>query len=419
MATVIDRTNRKGARSRLGSPFGSRTDVGNVREQNEDSLIVKPPLYVVADGMGGHAAGEIASEIAVNVIEQHAPDHPDAEALGHAVEEANRAIINAALAGEGREGMGTTCTAAILEKDRLVIAQVGDSRAYLLHNGRLMQLTRDHSLMADMIETGQISPSEARVHPNRSVITRALGSDPTTVPDLYEINVQTGDRLLLCSDGLTGMITDSEIESIMNRLTDAQLCAAQLVNTAIASGGMDNVTVIVVDVEGMQPTKQKKIARRTKITVAVVIAMLIAILGLGAWGGYTYLHHSAYLGNENGKVAIYQGIPGNVLGFTYSELIEVTSIDVDALPPSAAARVNEGLSVADLDEAKSLVATYKENFIDTSSGSAASAGKNDTSGDVETTSAADAENSASQKNSTADKKTQQSAEDTSSEQGSA
>ena len=419
MATVIDRTNRKGARSRLGSPFGSRTDVGNVREQNEDSLIVKPPLYVVADGMGGHAAGEIASEIAVNVIEQHAPDHPDAEALGHAVEEANRAIINAALAGEGREGMGTTCTAAILEKDRLVIAQVGDSRAYLLHNGRLMQLTRDHSLMADMIETGQISPSEARVHPNRSVITRALGSDPTTVPDLYEINVQTGDRLLLCSDGLTGMITDSEIESIMNRLTDAQLCAAQLVNTAIASGGMDNVTVIVVDVEGMQPTKQKKIARRTKITVAVVIAMLIAILGLGAWGGYTYLHHSAYLGNENGKVAIYQGIPGNVLGFTYSELIEVTSIDVDALPPSAAARVNEGLSVADLDEAKSLVATYKENFIDTSNGGAASAGKNDTSGDVETTSAADAENSASQKNSTADKKTQQSAEDTSSEQGSA
>ena len=419
MATVIDRTNRKGARSRLGSPFGSRTDVGNVREQNEDSLIVKPPLYVVADGMGGHAAGEIASEIAVNVIEQHAPDHPDAEALGHAVEEANRAIINAALAGEGREGMGTTCTAAILEKDRLVIAQVGDSRAYLLHNGRLMQLTRDHSLMADMIETGQISPSEARVHPNRSVITRALGSDPTTVPDLYEINVQTGDRLLLCSDGLTGMITDSEIESIMNRLTDAQLCAAQLVNTAIASGGMDNVTVIVVDVEGMQPTKQKKIARRTKITVAVVIAMLIAILGLGAWGGYTYLHHSAYLGNENGKVAIYQGIPGNVLGFTYSELIEVTSIDVDALPPSAAARVNEGLSVADLDEAKSLVATYKENFIDTSSGRAASAGKNDTSGDVEATSAADAENSASQKNSTADKKTQQSAEDTSSEQGSA
>ena len=387
MASTLERTSRRNARYRTGLPFGSRTDVGNVREHNEDSLIVKPPLYVVADGMGGHAAGEVASEIAVNVIEQLAPEHPDAEALGHAVEEANRAIINAALAGEGREGMGTTCTAAMLEKDRLVIAQVGDSRASLLHEGKLMQLTRAHSLMADMIETGQITPDEARVHPNRSVITRALGSDPTTIPDLYEINVQTGDRLLLCSDGLTGMITDAEIESVMNRTTDAQLCAAQLVNTAIASGGMDNVTVIVADVEGMQPTKQKKMARRTKITVSVVIILLAAILGGGFFAGYSYLHNSAYLGNENGKVAIYQGVPGNVMGFTYSELVEVTKIDVSALPPSAAARVNEGLAVADLNEARSLVASYQENFIDTSNASSDGSktdGKSDSATDGKT-----------------------------------
>ena len=367
MARTADKraSGRSGARKRGAASFGSRTDVGNVREQNEDSLIVRPPLYVVADGMGGHAAGEIASEIAVTVIEKNAPEHLDAEALGRAVEEANRAIINAALAGEGREGMGTTCTAAMLDKDRLIIAQVGDSRAYLLHNGTLLQLTRDHSLMADMIESGQITPEEARFHPNRSVITRALGSDPSTIPDLYEINVETGDRLLLCSDGLTGMVTDREIEAIMNRTPDSQLCASQLVNAAIAAGGMDNVTVIVANVEGMQPTKQRKIARRTKITVAIVLVLLVAILGGGAWGGYTYLHHCAYLGTENGKVAIYQGVPDDVLGFSYSELIEVTDIDVSVLPPSAAARVEEGLRVEGLEEAQALVKSYRESFVET------------------------------------------------------
>ena len=137
-----------------------------------------PPLFVVADGMGGHAAGEVASEIAVNVIAERAPEHPDANALGRAVQAANHAILKAAHEGRGREGMGTTCTAAMLEGERLVIAQVGDSRAYLLHKGKLQQLTRDHSLMADLIEAGQITPEEARVHPQRSVITRALGSAP-------------------------------------------------------------------------------------------------------------------------------------------------------------------------------------------------------------------------------------------------
>ena len=190
------------------STFGSRTDVGCVREHNEDSLVVAPPLYVVCDGMGGHAAGEVASEIAVNVIADRAPATPDAAALGQAVEEANLAIIQAAREGVGRAGMGCTCTAAMLENERLIVAQVGDSRAYLLHGGTLQQITRDHSLMADFIEAGQITPEEARVHPQRSVITRALGSDPRTQPDLFEINVNTGDRLLICSDGLTSMLAD-------------------------------------------------------------------------------------------------------------------------------------------------------------------------------------------------------------------
>lgn len=352
-------------RTRTGAvtKFGSRTDVGSVREQNEDSLIVSPPLFVVADGMGGHAAGEVASEIAVNTIAELAPDHADAEALGHAVEEANRDIINAAIAGEGREGMGTTVTAAILERNRLVIAQVGDSRAYLLHNGEMTQLTRDHSLMANMIEAGQITPEEARFHPSRSVITRALGNDPDTVPDLYEINVESGDRLLLCSDGLYSMLEDDEIAAVMRRVNDPQRCATTLVNGAIAAGGHDNVTVIIADAEGLAQQKRRRIAIRTKITIAFILLLLVGIIAGAAYGGYTYLHNTAYLtATESGMVAVYRGVPGDVLGFSYSELVEETDVPVADLSPSAAERITEGMRVNSVDEALQLVDSYREEL---------------------------------------------------------
>lgn len=354
--------------------FGSRTDIGCIREQNEDSLVVQPPLFVVADGMGGHAAGEVASEIAVNTIAECAPTHADAEELGKAVAQANRDIINAAIAGEGREGMGTTCTAAMLEGNRLVIAQVGDSRAYLLHGGQLTQITRDHSLMANMIEAGQITPEEARVHPNRSVITRALGNDPDTVADLYEINVEDGDRLLLCSDGLSTMIEDDEIQAVMNRIADPQRCAATLVNGAIAAGGYDNVTVVIADVEGASKRKRRSIALRTKLTIAFVLILLVAIVGTAIWGGSTYLHNTAYLTeNSQGNVAVYRGVPGNVLGFSYSELVEDTTIPVSSLPPSAAERIREGMRVNSVDEAQELVDSYKKELTASAGSSTAAA----------------------------------------------
>ena len=367
---------RSTERTRRGSvtKFGSRTDVGNVRDQNEDSLIVRPPLFVVADGMGGHAAGEVASEIAVNTISELAPDHADAEALGRAVEEANRDIINAAISGKGREGMGTTVTAAILERNHLVIAQVGDSRAYLLHNGEMTQLTRDHSLMANMIEAGQITPEEARFHPNRSVITRALGNDPDTIPDLYEINVEDGDRLLLCSDGLYSMLEDDEIAAVMRRVSDPQRCAAVLVNGAIAAGGHDNVTVIVADAEGQAQQKRRRVAIRTKLTIAFVLLLLVGIICGAAWGGYTYLHNTAYLGQtEAGMVAVYRGVPGDVLGFSYSELVEETDVPVAKLSPSAAGRIAENMRVSSVDEALDLVESYRTELgLSTTASSAAS-----------------------------------------------
>ena len=200
---------RKGALT----TFGSRTDIGCLRDHNEDSLVVTPPLFAVADGMGGHAAGEVASEIAVQRAGRARPRTSRRRGARHAPStEANRAVIRAAHEGRGREGMGTTMTAAMLEGERLVIAQVGDSRAYLLHQGKLQQLTRDHSLMADMIEAGQLTPEEARTHPQRSVITRALGSDRAPPP--RHLRDQRRNAATACSSAPTAcrrMVCDDDI----------------------------------------------------------------------------------------------------------------------------------------------------------------------------------------------------------------
>lgn len=361
---AADRSYKSTPRTRKGAltSFGSRTDIGCLRDHNEDSLVVTPPLFAVADGMGGHAAGEVASEIAVRVLSELAPEHPDGEALGRAIEEANRAVIQAAREGRGRQGMGTTMTAAMLEGERLVIAQVGDSRAYLLHQGKLQQLTRDHSLMADMIEAGQLTPEEARTHPQRSVITRALGSDAHLHPDIYEINVETGDRLLVCSDGLSGMVFDDQIESTLRRVQDPQRCASQLVNEAIAAGGHDNVTVIVADVTGYAEVRRKKLARKTKLSIALVLVLFAAIVAGAAWGTQTYLNTAAYLANDNGKVAVYRGVPGSVLGLSFSHLERTTDVTVADLQPGVANRLNEGIRVDDMEAADALVKEYEDEI---------------------------------------------------------
>jgi len=262
-----------------GDVFGSCTNVGCVREHNEDSLLVRPPLYIVADGMGGHAAGEVASEIAVQTIANQAPKRPDPEALGYAVESANTEIICAANSGRGRQGMGTTVTAAMIEGERLIIAQVGDSRAYLLHQGVLQQLTRDHSLMADMIDAGEITPEEAKFHPQRSVITRALGASPYTRPDLYDLDVSAGDRLLLCSDGLSGMVEERDIASTLRGIDDPQRCANRLVSQAIRNGGQDNITTIVVDIVGGRMRTMRGLSKKTIIILIVVLLLLVALAG--------------------------------------------------------------------------------------------------------------------------------------------
>ncbi len=344
-------------------PFGSRTDVGYVREHNEDSLLVAPPLYVVCDGMGGHEAGEIASEIAIQTISRRAPSELDADALGQAVEEANLAIIQGAREGRGKEGMGTTCTAAMLEGEKLVIAQVGDSRAYLLHNGLLQQLTRDHSIVADLMEQGEISPAEARTHQWRSYITRALGLDPYMQADLYEINVSAGDRLMLCSDGLYSMMPDAEIAEILGTTPNPQDAADTLVDEALAAGGNDNVTVIVADVTGYSAQKTRKIARRGKITAALIIALMVIIIGISAAGFGFWVNNSAYLGEQDGNLVIYRGVPGEFLGMQFSSLEEVTDVSLSQLQPGTAQRIVAGdIRCDSVEAAQDLVREYKNDI---------------------------------------------------------
>ena len=222
--------------------WGARSDVGCVRSHNEDSYLVQSPLFCVCDGMGGHAAGEVASSIAVETIAKTAPHTADPALLGAAIEAANAAVIEAALNGLGKPGMGCTATAAYIEGNTIAIAHVGDSRAYLLHEGTLIRVTRDHSYVEELVDAGEITADEARVHPNRSVITRALGSDPAMYADHFSLNIEEGDRLILCSDGLSSMIPDGEIENIATQSSTAQICTDNLVDAALAAGGSDNCT---------------------------------------------------------------------------------------------------------------------------------------------------------------------------------
>ena len=234
---------------------GSATDVGLVRSNNQDQLLVAPGLYAVADGMGGHAAGEVASATAVKALRAafEASDQRSADALLNAARAANRAVWEQAQSHRAMHGMGTTLVAlAVVERqdgtNGLAVAHIGDSRLYLLREGSFLQLTVDHSLVQELVDDGQISQAQAAVHPQRHVLTRALGVEPSVDVDLLAVEPRHGDRYLLCSDGLPREAPDDEIAAVLLSVPDPSEAAKQLVGLANSRGGSDNVTVVVVDV---------------------------------------------------------------------------------------------------------------------------------------------------------------------------
>ena len=230
--------------------LASASDVGRVRSDNQDRDLLAPPLIAVADGMGGHRGGGTAAGMAVDAL-RGVGTTTDPTALLAALQEANRAIARAAMDDPDLTGMGTTATAALLEEGILYLVHVGDSRAYLIREGRIIQVTQDHSVVAEMVRRGTLSADDAESHPARHVITRALGIDADIDIDALRVDLEPDDVVLLCTDGLSGPVEDDEILAVVDAAATLEDAADQLVRRANAAGGPDNVTVVLARVDAV------------------------------------------------------------------------------------------------------------------------------------------------------------------------
>lgn len=236
----------------------ARTDVGMIRSGNEDNFAVNATnergVFIVADGMGGHAAGEVASEMAVQIIElelQNVRDLDDRDAgerLSQALRKANRNIHDRTITEVDKQGMGTTASVLMVSTTRYLIGQVGDSRVYLLRDGALHQLTKDHSYVQEQVDAGFLTPEQARYHPYSNVITRCVGASPDVEPDIYRGEVKLGDLFLVASDGLTGMVDDRRLQMLLMSRAAPERKVHSLIAEANGRGGLDNITAIVVQV---------------------------------------------------------------------------------------------------------------------------------------------------------------------------
>jgi PPM family protein phosphatase len=323
------------------------TDPGRRRRHNEDSYVCEPPLFAVADGIGGAQAGEIASGLAAAVLRD---DSGDGAGDGRArvdglIQEANRRVYDRQTQDAAVSGMGTTMTVAFFDGNGVWIGHVGDSRAYLVRDGALEQLTEDHSLVAELVRSGKLSPEEAETHPQRSVVTRALGTDPDVDVDTFRVDAQPGDLFMLCSDGLTSMAADDTIlDEIRRNRDDLRAAAKALIRAANRGGGEDNITVVffeitpegatertlalpppeeddedtiseldrvpAIAVEEPEEHEQHPVRRRVIVLTLLAIAILLAC-AFAVWG----LWRSHFVGAEaDGHVAVYQGLPWNIAG---------------------------------------------------------------------------------------------------------
>ena len=384
--------------------YALRSDIGLVRSNNQDSGFAGPNLLVVADGMGGHAGGDVASSIAVATFaplndDSFGADDAVAE-LERAVDAAQEALVARSAAEPELSGMGTTVTAILRAGSMLAMAHMGDSRAYLLRDGELTQVTTDHTFVQHLVDTGKITPEEAEVHPQRSVVMRVLCDFGLGLrPDLSVREGRPGDRWLLCSDGLSGYVSHDTMRSTLAEVDDPGLCTERLVQLALRAGGPDNITCIVADVldadalpEGVEPTSSIEVAgaaaverdvpsaaaespaakaaalaaaaaapeepepdddapaaeanasalprRRRRVVARVVWSLVtLAVLAGGGWGAYAWTQTQYYLGVDDGRVAIFRGIPQSIGPLALSHVLMTTETRVDDLDPFKADRL--------------------------------------------------------------------------------
>ena len=374
-----------------------RTDTGRQRRENEDSAMAQAPVFVVADGMGGARAGEVASQLAIETFEQGLPDAGNGEErLAERVRDANRAIFDKASEEPELEGMGTTLTAAYLDDSHLSIAHVGDSRAYLFRDGELSRLTQDHSLVDELVRRGKLTEEQAAEHPQRSIITRALGIERDVEVDTWSYPVRAGDVLLLCSDGLTSMISEDRVTDVLRSAPTLDRAASDLIAEANDAGGRDNITVVLFRLEDVgepeaehatiagepavppaarapEPTEpappapeppapvpsapvpsaarrpvrirrrrasengasaQARSRRRVGKPVAALIAVLVVLFLVGG-GGYLATRQLYFIGtNGQGIVTIYRGLPYQLpAGISLYETYLVSGVPASLVPP--------------------------------------------------------------------------------------
>jgi serine/threonine protein phosphatase PrpC len=365
---------------------GARSDIGRARERNEDSYLVKEPLFAVADGMGGARGGDVASSLALEILEGDR-----VSPLVETIKQANRRVLERAESDRDLRGMGTTLTAVITEDAKAHVAHVGDSRAYLLREGNLQQLTEDHTLVQRMVREGRITSEEARRHPQRSVITRALGVEGDLSIDELTLDVHPGDRLLLCTDGLTSMVDGQRIRQILGEEDDPQAASDRLIDAANRAGGDDNVTVIIVDFldEGAtgqadratapavathreetpsvaEPAAEVAAAPRHRVRwgrVALWAGVVAAVLVVALIGVRLYVDRQWYVGDAGGRVAIYNGIPTEVLGFDLSHVqvtTELSTAEAQRLQPWSG--LSEGITAGSIEEAERIVDQIRQDL---------------------------------------------------------
>jgi serine/threonine protein phosphatase PrpC len=352
-----------------------RTDTGRQRNANEDSFFARAPVFVVADGMGGAQAGEVASKAAADAFDRDFPDAPPERVLQETIEAANREIHEHARADPALAGMGTTITAAIVnaQAEEVAVGHVGDSRAYRLRDGKLERLTRDHSLVEEMRRKGQLTDAQAEDHPQRSIITRALGPEPDVDVDVQTVPAQAADVFLLCSDGLTTMLGDERIAHVLTGATSMDAAVRALVEEANRAGGRDNITALAFQLEdsaapvggsegatligpsaqeaGLTATEVRRRAaaaaaserreqlaakpkRRRLRTVAKVLAVLV-VLGAVAYGAWYGNRQVWFLGTDaGGRVALYRGLPYELpFGIKLYDERYASPIQTAPLPP--------------------------------------------------------------------------------------
>jgi PPM family protein phosphatase len=385
--------------------YAARSDRGLVRQNNQDAVYAGPRLLALADGMGGHAAGEVASKVVIAALAPLDDEDPGGDLLGQladAIEQGNAAINELVGGDPDLDGMGTTLTAVLFAGNRLGLAHIGDSRAYLMRGGVLTQITHDDTFVQSLLDEGRITPDEAAGHPQRSLLLKAL-TGREIEPSLAVREARAGDRYLLCSDGLSGVVSDETLAEAL-QIPDPQACADRLIELALKGGGPDNVTVIVADVidvpygedapivggsagdgtEELPPDSAAARAsattlprpaprplepapsdpgarRRRRVRVVLVVVVALAMLLAGALAGRVLLFRYYYVGESDGLVVIYRGLNNSVLGIPLHQAYETScppptapgceEIRVTDLQQTAQVRVREGFAEVDSLEA--------------------------------------------------------------------